>query len=336
MRETEEVVKRVRERTEQYETLQDNNTSHTGGTPKKRVQIVLLAACLAVLSLGVFSATAGRGYINRLLELFGTENDTETIKDSIIRIGQSVRFGRVTVTIEDIVADAGNMWIEISTDYEVDAPDGWLSTDKTLIWFSLNVDGQFIFPKDCITSSGWCCTPFVRDGKLWYLFYGYISRDYEGKYCVDLGKVPVRLTIIGHEWREGGREYTHTFEWTNNYTSKRDMFSVNADVGNCTITEIDLTVTELEIVTTAEDPFPVTLDYVKLDDGTVLRFTEADKVVTRRGRQLIRNGWDGPKAYDYYYSLITDFHEEGVDFRRVVPYDRITALSVNGIEIPVR
>ena len=339
MRGTEEVVQRVRERTEQYETLQDNNASRTGGMPKKRVRIVLLAACLAVLSLGVFSATAGRGYVNRFLELFGTKNDTEALKNAFIPIGQSALFGPYTVTVEDIIGDADNMWMEISTDYAVDAPDGWLNSDKTLIWFSLNIEGEIIFPKDVIpVSTWWSCSPFIRDGKLWYMYSLSVNRDGELEHNIDLGHIPIRLTVTGHDWNEKGREFTHVFTWENDYTSNRNTVFVNQNVGNCTVTQISTTLTGLEILTAAEKKTSITVEYVKLDDGTVLYCYDPfyDTATVMGSSRTVWNYENGLMISIYNFSLITEFHQKDSDFSQVVPYDRITAVAINGVEISIR
>lgn len=340
MRKTEEVVRRVKERTEQYEAMQESNTSRTTGTTRKRVRIVLLATILAVLSLGVFSATAGRGYVDRFLELCGMKNDTEAIKEAYIPIGQSAIFGRYTVTVEDIIVDADNMWVEISTDYAVDAPNGWLNSDKTPIRFFLNISGEIVFPEDVLpVATQWERRPFVWNGKLWYMYALIVNWDKEADNRIDLGHMPIRLTVTGRDWGDNGREFTHVFAWENDYTSKRNTVFLNQDVGNCKITEISTTLTGMKIFTTSEELITLTVEYVKLDDGTLLYYYDPRydaAIMCGRGPSVSWGQKNILITSIFNYSLITEFRQKDSDFSQVVPYDRITAVSVNGVEIPLR
>lgn len=337
MRKPEDVVRRVRERTEQYEAMQKNGTSRATGRRKGRLRMVLLATGIAVLVLGVFTATAGREYVNRFFELFGSKNESELLKDVFIPIGQSAEFGDYTVTVEDMIGDVNTMWVEISTDCEVDAPNGWLISKDVLLWFTLKFKGEILYPEDFHPAGnfGWSWSPFARDGKLWYLLTASYNSRSEEEQTIDFGKMPIRLTVTGHDWRNGGTTYSYVFNWKNDYISKRETFFVDRTVGNCTVTEVSMTITGLEILTTAENVSYITVDHITLEDGTVL-YCRPNDMPVGYGQRGERVQIDKKKCYVYYYNLLNAFRASDDSEFRIVPYERISSICINGVEIKIR
>lgn len=306
-------------------------------TRKRAFRLVLIAACMLVLLVGtVYAATKGRG-AKPFLELIGTDGNEEEIGAGFVTVQDTKEFGSLKLTLEDIIGDKNTVYVEIRTDYELDAPDGWLGKEPP---FPLHGKGNAVFPDGITRGYMNGSAPFCRDGRLWYLFViSYEDPD------VDLSHLPMQLCIDG--CIDGENTLGLTFEWTNDYEAKSEVISVNKEVDGILLTDILFSLTRMEVhFKTVSEYFKMNLlqtdengiwktlllDYIRLDDGKILHYSRVN------GMTVQSNGWasssqEGTEGA-FYYNLLSGFSEDGIF--RLVPFERIQSICINGEEIRIR
>ena len=106
--------------------------------PKRRFRFrtVLIAACCAVLLLATVAVAKimhdKKARVIEITEL--KEYLTAERASAFLPLGQSGKIGGVTVTAVDMIGDSHRMFVEVSTDVAVDAPDGWIICHLRVHW----------------------------------------------------------------------------------------------------------------------------------------------------------------------------------------------------------
>ena len=138
----------------------------------------------------VYAATkASRG--KAFLELIGTDGNEEDISSGFVPIGEAKQLGALEITLVDIIGDKETIYAELSTNYELDAPDGW-------VWdvpVQLYAKGKAILPlqpDETPPAHMGFSHPFCRDGKLW--LFCMISYNYGMN--VDLSHLTMQLEMV--------------------------------------------------------------------------------------------------------------------------------------------
>ncbi len=292
--------------------------------PRSRFRMVLIAACLAVLLVATFAA-AKVIKDKRFLELLGAEQGAEKIEDHYKPIGQTGKIGDVTVAAVDMIGDSGNMFVEISTDIPVDQEDGWLKSNVNLTYTL-----RFEFSADGVSEYG--SGPFVRDGKLWYMFKA-------TSHSVDISHIPVELTATGYN--HGKKTGTIEFRWTNDYEPKDRTVIIDRQIGEYVIDSVTLNVSELKVQAFGENgTFNwLNLDCITLTDGTRLYYEipRGDHIYNAGGSYLQEtrgevHGIQAQKKYD----LFDGFVKEKGGTPVFVWIEDIASVTVNGVEIPLK
>ena len=295
----------------------------SGKTRRKALRVVLIAACLVVLLVGTVYAATKELRAKPFLELIGTAGNEEELVTGFVPIEETIQFDHVRVTLEDIIGDRYAVYAELSTDYELDEPDGWLMKEMPV---KLRGDGEAVFPDDELRGCMNGYAPFGRDGRLWYLFViSYNDPD------VDLSHLPMQLRIGGAD--ADGNTFSHTFEWVNNYEAKSEIIAINKEVNGLLLTDIRFSLTRMDVYYETEEEhnflgweFP--LDYIKLDDGKILKYSRVNGMTIQGDR--IASG----SQETAFFNLLSGFSEDGVF--RLVPYERIQSVCVDGEEIRIR
>ncbi len=306
-------------------TLSGSLSGMTKGnrTHKNYMHTALLAACLVALLAGTVVAGAKELKESRFLELFGTKEHAQKLEEAVITKDLTAKLGDVTIAVEDIVVDKHIIYAEISTDYVLDEPDGWLHEACD---YSLEITGEAVFAVDEKYACFKGASPFCRDGKLWYL---YVIEYVDG---IDLGHKKMQLTV------EDTENHKAKFEWVNNYTAKSEVITVNREVDGITVTDIRFSLTEMVVYAKAEQEFTLSFDYIRLDDGTVLYYDENNGMLSRmagsgKGRSVADE--EVMEAREFF-TLLSGFAEKDSKEWQFVPYERIVSISFNGTEIPIR
>ena len=300
-----------------------NATQEFGGRKKRRksFRIALIAACLTALLAGTVVAGAKALKESRFLELFGTKEHARELEEAVITKDLTAKLGNVTIAVEDIVVDKHIIYAEISTDYALDEPNGWL---HEACEYSLEITGEAVFAVDEKYACFRGASPFCRDGKLWYL---YVIEYVDG---IDLGHEKMQLTV------EDAENHKAKFEWVNNYTAKSEVITVNHEVDGITVTDIRFSLTEMVIYAKAEQEFTLRLDYIRLDDGTVLYYDENNGMLTRMGGSAKGSGVGEGMEARKFFTLLSGFAEKDSKEWQFVPYERIRSICINGEEIRIR
>ena len=302
---------------------------------RRRVfRVVLISACLVALLVG--TVVAGNKVLkrNRFLETIDPENGPVELGEAWIPMNIT-KTGNVTVTLENIIADVDCLFCEFSTDVSLgDHADGWI-LDKD----DHDVELQFSV-KTVFEDEEWYCgtagtSPFCKDGKLWYLYtFAYTATG------VNLGNLPIQVEVKATNKINKTSE-TFLFEWTNNYDVQVKQVPVSVNCDPFILKEIDLSPTRIVLhagseTVSAETLQKLTVDYVKLEDGSVWEYyPEGGSIVKDTGG--VR--YDGDTDFlDFYWIfwLTGEFTEKETGTNRAIPYDKIVAVSVNGTEISVR
>lgn len=309
-----------------------------GKTRRKAIRIALIAACAVVLLVGtVYAATKGfRG--KSFLDLIGTEGDEEEISTGFVSIGDVRQIGDLVITLEDVIGDRNTVFAEISTNINIEQPEGWLfpddsSTAGILPVTVLGANGTAAFPDGEKHDHSCGYVAFCRDGRLWY-FLKISYRDPD----VDLSHMPMQLSIDGQDI--GGKDFSLSFEWTNDFKATNEIIPVNKEVDGVLLTDIRFSLSRMDVNFKTEkvlnDPAKwfetLSVDYIRLDDGRKLRYSLFNGMPIQENA-LIHSS---PKGTDgtCYYNLLCGFSEDGVF--RLVPYERIQSICVNGEEIRIR
>ncbi len=317
-----------------------NATQEFGGRKNRRksFRIALIAACAVVLLAGtVYAATKGfRG--KAFLDLIGTEGDEEEISTGFVSVGDARQIGDLVLTLEDIIGDRNTVFVEISTNINIEQPEGWLLPDDPsaadiLPVTVLGANGTAVFPDGEKHDHSCGYVAFCREGRLWY-FLKISYRDPD----VDLSHMPMHLSIDGQD--AGGKAFSLSFEWTNDFKAKSEVIPVNKEVDGVLLTDIRFSLSRMDVNFKTEmvlnDPAKwfetLSVDYIRLDDGKTLRYSLFNGMPIQENA-LIHSS---PKGTDgtCYYNLLCGFSEDGVF--RLVPYERIQSICINGEEIRIR
>lgn len=307
-------------------------TSGSGNAKKNRrkvFRVVLIAACLTALLAGTVAAGNKVLKQNRFLETIDSESGPEELGDAYIPM-KITKEGPVKVTLENIIGDVDAVYCEFSTDVLLgDCPDGWIMDLETGV--SVTMSGKVLLPEEENVGGATGLSPFCRNGRLWYL----LSISYMGS-DLDISHMPMQVKVLAYNENDGSKE-TYQFEWTNNYAAEKKTIPVDVKFDKYKLTAVDLSVTRLMIrsdLYVNEDLPKLTLDYVKLEDGTVWEyFSEGGPMVKHTGV----GNWHGEMGeYSWIFGLIGEFTEKETGANNVVPYDKIVAISVNGTEISLR
>ena len=302
---------------------------------RRRVfRVVLISACLVALLVG--TVVAGNKVLkrNRFLETIDPENGPEELGDAWIPMNIT-KTGNVTVTLENIIADVDCLFCQFSTDVSLgDHADGWI-LDKDDHDVELQFSGKAVFEDEEWYGGTAGTSPFCKDGKLWYLYtFAYTATG------MNLGNLPIQVEVKAVDHREKTSE-TFLFEWTNNYDIQVKQVPVSVNCDPFILKEIDLSPTRIVLhagseTVSAETLQKLTVDYVKLEDGSVWEYyPEGGSIVKDTGG--VR--YDGDTDFlDFYWIfwLTGEFAEKETGTNRAIPYDKIVAVSVNGTEISVR
>ena len=286
---------------------------------RSRLRLVLIAACVAVLLLATFVAAEmlrNRGSV----DLVRLDHAPKEVKDAMIALGYSGVINGHTFTLVDMIADRQTMIFELSTDYTVDAPDGWLHNENELPYLLNDYHCSVTFPDGGPVGMTRSSAPFARDGKLWYILT-YHATNLDG---ADISHLPVRFRIEDL-----------TFDWVNNYEPKDRILRVNLDLGQFVLEEINLTVYRMTLHThsTAAD-YECVLDSITLKDGTTLYYT----CPTHSNPQDVAasgNDDQGGKIEDRYYNLLEGFSTTRGGDPEFIAIEDIASITVNGVEIPL-
>lgn len=286
---------------------------------RSRLRLVLIAACVAVLLLATF--VTAKTFRNRSsVDLVRLDHAPKDVKDATIALGYSGVIDGHTFTLVDMIADRQTMIFELSTDYTVDAPDGWLHDESSCPYVLNDYHCSVTFPDGGPVGMTRSSAPFARDGKLWYILT-YHATNLDG---ADISHLPVHVRIG-----------ELTFDWVNDYEPKDRILRVNLDLGQFVLEEINLTVYRMTLHThsTAAD-YECVLDSITLKDGTTLYYT----CPTHSNPQDVAasgNDDQGGKIEDRYYNLLEGFSTTRGGDPEFVAIEDIASITVNGVEIPL-
>ena len=263
---------------------------------------------------------------SRFLEMLGIKDTSNDLEKAVISKDLTAKVGDMTVTVENIIVDKHIIYAEISTDYALDKPDGWITGETGETGGRLEISGEAGNVLDEHSYPGYMqgVSRFCKDGKQWYWYViEYMDEN------VDLGHAKMQLTVKDTE------NHKVVFEWDNNYASKSEVIPVNRVVDGVTILDIRFSLTEMVIKAESDqEAYGVTLDYIKLDDGTVLYYSEYNGVPVHNSGN--GTGHNGHMVIRTFYTLLSGFAEKDSKEWQFVPYERIVSVSINGTEIPVR
>ena len=322
---------------------------------RRIVRIALIAACLVVLLVGTVYATTEAFRGETFLKLIGTNANEEDIASGYVAIedtkqleiepvkiedlieGKNADKWEISkITLEDIIGDKNKVYVELSTDCKVDEPDGWFVNSGCP--FKMDVEAEAIFSDDFEPlGHGTGLAPFIRDGRLWY-FVIIAYNDVSTIMDIDLSHLPMRLRITGTTDKDSSIDLT--FEWTNDYEAKSEVIPINKEVNGLLLTDIQFSLTSMDICFTSERELsqnemkePIPLEYIRLDDGTVLRYTKNNEKMPIKFFGHIQTFPGGSKGVSYF-DLLCGFTEDGLF--RLVPFERIQSICINGEEIRIR
>lgn len=331
-----DIDERYWDETDSRKTARVGNVKAAKGGKRRFVRVALVAACLVTLLGG--TVAAGNKALrdnNSFIALLGSTGVTDEFEEAYIPVGIT-KEGDVKVTLENIIGDKEVIFCEFSTDIVLeDQADGFLFHDPSPV--KLSISGGAVIPGEEGLFRSQCGTsPFCRDGKLWYLFSLYCQLDEEDS----LADKQIKVTVTSERPSNGVTD-EYVFEWTNNYNTRFERIDLHNEFEGFTITGIEFSLTQMEIFSDtaemAETTSPFRLDYIVLDDGTHLYQSAA------RGLAVKSNGYawsshseDNLWHWCHSYDLMGDFAEESVSTGRLVPYEKIVTVCINGTEIDIR
>ncbi|MCR5466365.1 MAG: DUF4179 domain-containing protein [Lachnospiraceae bacterium] len=331
-----DIDERYWDETDSRKTARVGNVKAAKGGKRRFVRVALVAACLVTLLGG--TVAAGNKALrdnNSFIALLGSTGVTDEFEEAYIPVGIT-KEGDVKVTLENIIGDKEVIFCEFSTDIVLeDQADGFLFHDPSPV--KLSISGGAVIPgAEGLFRSQCGTSPFCRDGKLWYLFSLYCQLDEEDS----LADKQIKVTVTSERPSNGVTD-EYVFEWTNNYNTRFERIDLHNEFEGFTITGIEFSLTQMEIFSDtaemAETTSPFRLDYIVLDDGTHLYQSAA------RGLAVKSNGYawsshseDNLWHWCHSYDLMGDFAEESVSTGRLVPYEKIVTVCINGTEIDIR
>jgi len=333
-----DIDERYWDETDSRKTARVGNVKAVKGGKRRFVRVALVAACLVTLLGG--TVAAGNKALrdnNSFIALLGSTGVTEEFDEAYIPVGIT-KEGDVKVTLENIIGDKEVIFCEFSTDVVLEGEaDGFLFHDPSPV--KLNISGGAVIPgEDGLFRSQCGTSPFCRDGKLWYLFSLYCQLDEEDS----LADKQIKISVTSVRPSNGVTD-EYLFEWTNNYTTRFERIELHNEFENFTVTGIEFSLTQMEIFSDAMDfegaweSLPLRLDYIVLDDGTRLyQSSERGLAVKSTGYGWSSDSVEGLRHWCHSYDLMGDFAEESVSTGRLVPYEKIVTVCINGTEIDIR
>ena len=177
---------------------------------------------------------------------------------------------------------------------------------------------------------GMISMPFARDGSLWYLLY-FFSEDLpinKGYFTVDLP------FYVGNS--TDAKQFT--FRWNTKYDSREEVIEVNKTAGDVTVTKVRISPTCLTVY--AERPSGgekiFLIDSITLADGTVYPAKEAVSYGFSGGRLVEGPNPKGSSGFARYLLLPNHSFDTPEELTSLIPADEITAITVDGVTIPIR
>ena len=299
---------------------------------RRRFQMVLIAACVAVLLIGTVFAAAEIIHNRRLNDMLGIKEDAGEMENAFFEIGISKQAtDDLTITVVDSIGDSRSQWIEVKTNKKLEVPveDGWLPKNfdyKTLpanlggafsVKYSLE-NGEYTTPAQTFT------IPFCRDGDLWYMIWATADDS------VNNADVLLKCGIGDLEFR-----------WKNNYEADEKTVVLDRTIGKYTYTKVVLSASRLVLCAEKDTEYPkydyyndANLESITLADGTLLPLKEI------RGDGPVSSGGEGDdgKIYrEFVYLLLPNHTFETPDsITSIIPKDDIVTITIGGIAVPLR
>ena len=295
------------------------------GTPKRRFRAVLIAACAAVLLLATVAVAKivhdKKARVIEVTEL--TENLTAERGKAFQPLGQSGKLGDITITAADMLGDSHRMFIEVSTDVSVDAPDGWLAgymPAEAALSFACTAGAEAF--ADCAAA------PFAKDGKLWYMVSCADNRDA----ARTINRLPVSLQIR----RDADAQDPLTLSWTNDYDVSDRVIAAGKAIEKYQVDMLSLTVCDLTVELSG-DTAGYALDYITLASGNRLYEIANTALPLYPATELERTYDDNGNllAERRHYSLLEGFALEPGGDAVFVPASQIASVTIGGVTIPV-
>ena len=283
-------------------------------------RVALIAASIAVFLLGTLVAVAKIGFDVRFTDLLGMKEPGDVVTENWYEIGQTKEIDGVEVTIVDAFGDLSNQWAEVKTNLKFtdSVPDGFVSSETVLLPGTMGMpDIEFTNPDNDVRyyNFGMISMPFARDGSLWYLLY-FFSED-----------LPINK---GYFNSTDAKQFT--FRWNTKYDSREEVIEVNKTAGDVTVTKVRISPTCLTVY--AERPSDVEksflIDSITLADGTVYPAKKSVFYGFTGGRFVDSSG------FARYLLLPNHSFDTPNEMTSMIPAGEITAITVDGVTIPIR
>ena len=302
-------------------------------------RVAMIAACIAVFLLGTLVAVAKIGFDVRFTDLLGMKEPAKELTESWYEIGQTKEVDGVEVTIVDAFGDSNNQWAELKTNLKfADAvPDGFVSANDVLFPGSIGKPhAEFTNPDSDVFyhNYGCICTPFARDGYLWYILY-FFSLELP----INNGYFTLTFDLtVGDDATAKAFE----FRWNSKYDAREEVIVVNTPVGDVTVTEVRISPTCLTVYAkrpSAEET-SFRIDSITLADGTV--YPAKTTIFYGLAGGSWTEGWtegpnpEGAAAFARYLLLPGHSFDTPNEMTSMIPAGEITAITVDGVTIPIR
>lgn len=306
---------------------------------RRGFRAALIAACVAAFLLGTLAAVAKIGFDIRFTELLGMKQPAKELEDNWYEIGITKKIDGVEVTLVDAFGDLNNQWAEVKTNLKFadSVPNGFVSSETVLLPGIVGMPHvEFTNPDSDVRyyNYGMISMPFARDGFLWYLLYFY-SKDLpinNGYFTLDL-PVYVSDSMDAKQFE---------FRWNCKYDSHEEVIAVNKTAGSVTVTEVRISPTCLTVYakrpSDGEETFLI--DSITLADGTVYPAKKSVFYGFSGGRWV--EGWtygpnpEGYSTFGRYLLLPHHSFDTPEELTSLIPANEITAITVNGVTIPIR
>lgn len=322
--------------------IRDNPAAKAAPSRKSRrrgFRVALIAACAAIFLFSTVVAVAKIGFDVRFTDLLGMKKPAKELSDNWYEIGLTKKVDGIEATIVDAFGDSNNQWAELKTNlkFAESVQDGFVSSDKVLLPGSMAMPHvEFIKPDsdDFYANYGVICTPFARDGYLWYLLY-FFSRELP----INNGRFTLTFNLYAGDSVDAK---PFEFRWNTRYDSREEVLAVNKTAGNMTITEVHISPTCLTVYAKAPsyDEEAFRIDSITLADGTVYPAKTSVFYGLTGGRWT--EGWaegpnpEGAAAFARYLLLPDHSFDTPDEMTSMIPAGEITAITVDGITIPIR
>ena len=315
--------------------LQDEQTvkaAHAPGKRRRSFRVAMVAACIAVFLLGTAGAVAKIGFDFRFTDLLGMKGMSKELEESWYEIGTTKTISDVEVTIVDAFGDSNNQWAELKTNlkFTESVPDGFVTSDTIRFPAQLHIPHiNFENPDSDVIyfNLGTICTPFARDGYLWYLLY-FNSKE---------NPINNGIFTFKFDMYVSGVDAVIPFElkWKSQYDSREEVITVNRPLGDKTITSVHITPTSLTVYAEGpvSDGITFRIDSITLADGTVYAAKEKFFYGFPGGVQVNDSTF---RACASYLFLPNHSFDTPADMTSMIPADEVVAITVDGVTIPIR